>query len=202
MKTLITLVIFFTLILNMNAQDCNSYAVKKLEIAAPDTLLLTVSNTGDNSAYLNLYVINSFPPYDTLAKQELANAVFPWEYDYTEKLETDIITVPDFGTYKVSITNGTLHCDSLKFDLNTTGTILDSNQDVFRIYPNPAKTFIKINSVNVIQFVSITNILGKRFYVLPVNNKIDIRQLPKGFYQVELYNKNLNKLSEQKLIIQ
>ena len=117
--------------------QCSCYTVQDLSIPEPASMELVISNACDQNAYLNLYVISSIEPFDTLGRQELWNAaILPFDTEVTEILSTELSETPEFGTYRVSITNGTLNCDSVQFSSSLSTYDLRQNK-MLSFQPNP-----------------------------------------------------------------
>jgi len=120
--------------------QCSCYTVEGLSIVGQDSMDLVLSNTCDGNAYLNLYVISSIAPFDTLGRQEFFDAaILPFNTNVSNILSTDLTAPPMLGTYRVSITNLSLECDSLQFSpaLNTTNIQYNNFKS---ISPNPFNT--------------------------------------------------------------
>lgn len=142
------LIMFFATILFNSSifSQCSCYSVEDLDIIGQDSMELVLSNSCDGNAYLNLYVISSTPPFDTLGKQELWSAfIFPFNTNVSNILSTSLTSTPAPGTYRVSITNGTLVCDSVMVSqtLNTTNIQYNTFKSM---NPNP------FNSETTLQF--------------------------------------------------
>lgn len=168
--------------------NCGCYEVLSVEINATDTLGLTLLNTCDNNVYLNLYVISSISPFDTLAKQDFWGGVFPLNEPTTQYLATKLTHVPDFGSYRVSITNGTLVCDSLKF--SSVFTPLNHGFDTnVSIHPNPAKDYIQLEyQLSGELQATLYNSLGDLVFRKPLSDhqRIDLSGFSNGLYVLVL----------------
>lgn len=81
------------------------------------------------------------------------------------------------------------------FDLDAVGVINTFNLSVnnvskldFEIYPNPAIDFISIKTKEIITHLTIYSMTGQRI-VIPVQDKIDVRNLERGRYILEIVTK-------------
>jgi len=174
--------------------NCGCYDVLSLEINATDTLELKLLNTCDNNVYLNLYVISSIFPYDTIAKQDFWGGVFPVNEPTTQYLDTKLTQVPDFGSYRVSITNGTLVCDSLKFSSVFTPVNHDFNTNV-SIHPNPAKDYIQLEyqfrgKLQATLYGSLGDVVLRK--QLSNHQRIDLSGFANGMYILVLSDGNVH----------
>ncbi|MES2589172.1 MAG: serine hydrolase [Bacteroidota bacterium] len=94
---------------------------------------------------------------------------------------------------------GNQYCDTIWQKINAlacTGNTLEINQDEkIRLYPNPSKDFLAIQSDKEILKYKISDMNGK-LYVLPFKNnksdsyRIEIGNLEKGIYFIELFYEN------------
>ena len=137
MKKIFTTIILSILIKTSASAQCSCYTVGGLNIVGQDSMELIVSNSCDQNVYLNLYVISALVPFDTLGRQELENAFFPPNNTpFSQILNTELTNAPAFGTYRVSITNGTLVCDSIQFSFPLSLTEVNQSED-YLFSPNP-----------------------------------------------------------------
>ncbi len=126
--------------------QCSCYEVQGLNIIGADSMELILSNACDDNVYLNLYAISTISPFDTLGKKEgWSSAVLPLNTSVSNFLSTSLTSPPTFGTYRISITNRTLVCDSLQFssvvsiaNVRTYGSL--------GIYPNPLFSFATLQT--------------------------------------------------------
>ena len=182
--------------------NCDCYSIENVEISKIDTLSLTLSNDCDDHVYLNLYIINSKPPFDTLAKQDHFNAAFPIGENTTQYLETKLTNIPVFGTYRLSIGYGEFspdHCDSLKFSVIFTGLNNNFNTEL-SIYPVPVERFLFVDLINSITYIKITNLNGHSDLLQIDNNRIDLGQLESGIYILEFYNNKSELIGRRRIL--
>ncbi len=149
--------------------QCSCYTVEGLSIVGQDSMELVLSNACDGNAYLNLYVISSIAPYDTLGRQEFWDAaIFPYNTNVSNILSTNLTTTPTLGTYRVSITNLTLECDSLQFS-----TVLNNTNIQYAnfnsISPNPFDVETTITVDKTLQGASLSIYNGKGQIVKQIN---------------------------------
>ena len=121
MKKIFTTIILGILIKTSASAQCSCYTVGGLNIVGQDSMELIVSNSCDQNVYLNLYVISTLLPLDTLGRQELENAFFP----------------PNNTPFsQILITNGTLVCDSIQFSFPL--SLTEVNHSKYYLFsPNP-----------------------------------------------------------------
>jgi len=68
------------------------------------------------------------------------------------------------------------------------------------IFPNPVKEELSIQLNVEISSVSLTNSFGQSFYLVPVNNKLDVSSLKKGLYVLTIYTSKQTSL-HKKIVI-
>ncbi len=92
--------------------------------------------------------------------------------------------------------NGNLVIDDFNYTVNPTATIMTAELNKITVYPNPAVNFITIKATEKITSIKIINILGQEvlnktnLIILPnINYQIDINNLPKGLYLLQINSK-------------
>jgi len=73
----------------------------------------------------------------------------------------------------------------------------DIKRNVIGIYPNPTNGILNIKTDSDIDKVAVTNVVGQKMNVQFSNNTINMQQLQKGVYIVELQLKNGQKISKK-----
>lgn len=73
----------------------------------------------------------------------------------------------------------------------------DINRNIIGIYPNPTNGILNIKTDSDIDKVNVTNVVGQKMNVQFSNNTINMQQLQKGVYIVELQLKNGQKISKK-----
>ncbi|MFL9834195.1 T9SS type A sorting domain-containing protein [Chryseobacterium terrae] len=73
----------------------------------------------------------------------------------------------------------------------------DIKRNVIGIYPNPTNGILNIKTDSDIDKVNVTNVVGQKMNVRFSNNTINMQQLQKGVYIVELQLKNGQKISKK-----
>lgn len=73
----------------------------------------------------------------------------------------------------------------------------DIKRNVIGIYPNPTNGILNIKTDSDIDKVNVTNVVGQKMNVQFSNNTINMQQLQKGVYIVELQLKNGQKVSKK-----
>lgn len=82
-------------------------------------------------------------------------------------------------------------------DLENLG-LTENNKTAIPIYPNPATSYVNINSLEKIDTIIITDLTGKVITKEQNSNKINVNHLPKGVYLIKI--KTDNSESIQKFI--
>lgn len=193
-KIVVSIALIFVFNSTLNAQ-CSCYSVQGLDIVGQDSMLLQLSNNCDFNVYLNLYVISTVSPFDTLGRQELWTAfILPFDSIIDNILATTLTTVPSFGTYRVSISNGTLNCDSLQFSPTLSVYHHDYTTDI-RVFPNPSQGNFSIDlgfnfkSVTI----SILNVMGQTIQskIVKESQMINLQfEEPAGVYFLIIESEN------------
>lgn len=75
------------------------------------------------------------------------------------------------------------------FDSNT-ASLNDATLTNFKIYPNPAINFIRLNGIGNIEKFTVFNTLGETILKGNFNNQIDVSNLSKGIYFLNIKSKN------------
>jgi hypothetical protein len=59
-----------------------------------------------------------------------------------------------------------------------------------KVYPNPAKDYIRISDISDVQRIEISNLIGQEIWAVdnPASNIINIAKLPRGIYLIKLYS--------------
>lgn len=133
--------------------------------------------------YYNVYVNNLTIPIasTTETNYEIESAL----------IQTDSNGVVTFCIGAVYLTGiSELTCISIYSPPHNIQTI---EKDKIKIYPNPAKDLLNINSNNEIQSIKIFNILGKELSFIEVNNKdykMDLSDFQAGFYLISTKTEN------------
>ena len=111
----------------------------------------------------------------------------PYKYMFTADQTTRMHTAMLNSPYRNQL--GTHGLCSAPLGLN----ILNLNDNI-SIYPNPAKTELNINvSLNDINELSISNLLGQVLIISQNQNRIDISDLPNGIYIITISRGQLNQ---------
>lgn len=206
MKNLITTSLLIIILKFSALGQCNCYTAHEVNIVSSGLMELILSNTCDNNVYLNFYVISTIMPFDTLARQDnFGGAILPLNTNVSSLLNTNLTTSPAPGTYRVSITNGTLICDSIQFS-NTVGiTDIQPNNPV-HIYPNPVSSTINLQSEITLQNATLTiyNSLGQVVkQIINISGQeivLHIESLLNGVYFVHLNQEN-KVIAQSKMVI-
>lgn len=181
---------------NANLNDAGEYyltGTNACGIASTDTVTVEVNQTPivDLGEDIEIEQGN-----DTTLDAGVGNADYEWSTDeYTQT-----ITVSDAGTYHVTVTkDGCSASDSVVVDVITDINTINNS---FGIYPNPADKFLTIQTGLDNYTYSIYTIEGK--LVLQENAQgnttLNIEELSPGLYTLELKYKN--NIIKEKLIIE
>mgnify|MGYP001165170683 FL=1 len=146
------------------------------------------ANTNNNTCNDLLYGFNS----DLLDMDEnfMAYSNHTWMFTYDQVSEM----TGTLNGYRASLKNSNV-------SVNCTGTVSNENIDnTFKIYPNPAKDIISIETNFSSYTLKVTDILGNTLLSksnLSFNNNIDVSTLKNGTYLVELISpgdRRINKI--------
>ena len=146
------------------------------------------ANTNNNTCNDLLYGFNS----DLLDMDEnfMAYSNHTWMFTYDQVSEM----TGTLNGYRASLKNSNV-------SVNCTGTVSNENIDNnFKIYPNPAKDIISIETNFSSYTLKVTDILGNTLLSksnLSFNNNIDVSTLKNGTYLVELISpgdRRINKI--------
>ena len=113
-------------------------------------------------------------------------------------------TVEEDGNYAVIITSG--NCSDTSECVSVVATsIEDDIQFQLNIYPNPATNYfiIEANS-NLIESAALLNDLGQQVKTISLTNnisRVDVSDLPKGMYLVQIAFKNDGNMLFKKVIV-
>ncbi|MGV9011112.1 MAG: hypothetical protein ACOH13_00820 [Flavobacteriales bacterium] len=111
--------ILFSGLATTSIAQCECYTVENIEIPLDTTgiMKVTFSNTCDFNVYLSGWVINNVN--DTIAAFDecICGSVLPFNTDVSWDFNTSLTALPDINTLHVAITNGTLDCPAVAFDI-------------------------------------------------------------------------------------
>lgn len=88
---------------------------------------------------------------------------------------------------KDAAANWSTNCDALSFD-----TV---HIDDLKIYPNPTSSVLHIRSNEAIETIEVYSVLGKKVMSKKETKTIDIRQLKRGVYFIQIITKNSKKMN-------
>jgi hypothetical protein len=204
MKKILTITLL-TVLINFSVKsqnDCLCYTVQGLNITGIDSLELVLSNDCSLQAYLNMYVISSTTPFDTLARwEDFGGYIPPTSTNESSYLHSNLTIVPSYGTYRVSITNGNFICDSVKFA--TAMGIADLKDNEFIVfYPNPASGILNFRTNYQGNQIRVRNLSGQVVLDFTGLDQINVSSLNSGIYLIEVYDNRQNILAQNKLVIQ
>jgi hypothetical protein len=118
-----------------------------------------------------------------------------YDVAYQQSYQDDNIDLTDYYCYKVTNVhiNNSDTCESASTNIACEVEMLGTNEREgevnTRIYPNPASTFLYIESSDKIKEVRIYNMLGECVLKLEIRNsenQIDVRSLKDGIYFIEV----------------
>ncbi|MCH2196992.1 T9SS type A sorting domain-containing protein [Kordia sp.] len=72
-------------------------------------------------------------------------------------------------------------------------TDFDADQDVVTVYPNPVKNMLHINSTIHVETIKVFSINGQQLLQAQDTNTLDVSNLQKGIYLVQIASKNASK---------
>ncbi|NHM07438.1 PQQ-dependent sugar dehydrogenase [Flavobacterium sp. CYK-4] len=76
------------------------------------------------------------------------------------------------------------------------------NRFEFSVYPIPASQQLFVNSARHDGFISLISMEGKKVYHAAFSDKIDVSQLPRGVYEIQLLDQAQKTLASKKILIQ
>ncbi|HTO15709.1 MAG TPA: DUF4886 domain-containing protein [Edaphocola sp.] len=185
-----------------------------------------IQNTSSNLVFDSLSTWNRFlivpkakftsnTVEDTVNFNNLSENASEYLWDFGDGNQ-DTVTQPSHiytnsGTYTVTLIAKDSPCEKIDtftqtITITTSSKIKDLNfKNDFKIYPNPANQYIKINSQHQILGYEIINILGKAVFFSSnlkpsLETNIDISNLTSGLYLLKLHYKN--SISTEKFIKQ
>lgn len=74
--------------------------------------------------------------------------------------------------------------------INQSLTVSNVDTNNLRVYPNPTKDIVNIESITSIKNIEIFNVLGKKINTLKNQNNINIENLPNGVYFLKIKNED------------
>jgi hypothetical protein len=181
--------------------DCSHLSIEDIQLVKDTNLMkLTISNTCTNcnldtcSVYLDLHVIKTVSPFDTIASA-FGGRVPANTSQEIWILHTAVTSLPPLNELKVSLVNGACGCAAIPFSSNI-GLLLNSLAHYMHVSPNPFKDalFISIHKQSVKQAVFlIRNILGSVVFCeqenmlpYPSIKTINLNGLPQGVYVLDI----------------
>lgn len=216
MKARLAVLLFFSLTI-LSAQpinpDCNHLQVTGLQMDndTANLMKVTIHNTCSNCAsglngcvYLQLQVIRTVNPFDTIAS---SNCWCLWtpnnNSSRTYSLNSQVTSLPPLSNTRVSLATWSCGCDTIPFATITDLRTSESTNTI-QIYPNPVHDFMQIlSSESDAFYASIWDVAGKRIRHKELKGdgvNLDLNGLLKGFYILELSDKNHNVLKKSKFV--
>jgi hypothetical protein len=123
--------------------------------------------------------------YENEEHQNWENAMWAmWNSGYFQNLSTHSVCVGLFLTIKTETDYIPL------FLRNTSNSDLTTSDNKIRVFPNPAKDFINIESDQPIDFLQIYDCRGKIIEFNIIDNKIILHETANGLYILEVYDGN------------
>ncbi len=185
----------FCVLAQLNTPDCTFLKVDAIQMntTQPNKLDITISNNcldcfsgAAGCVYLELEVIQTIEPFAILAA---SNCYCNWtpnnSTQKTYSIDTNLTTIPDLDTIKVSLFAGDCGCSNVVFNSNLKVTEFDN--DSIKIYPNPSASTININCNNKIKSIEIYDIQGRMLETILGNSKkLDISSKENGIYFLKI----------------
>lgn len=209
-----------TVTLSSNYSSGNTWSTKEktqeIKVTTSGNYFVMVNNNGCSDTSSNINIIVKTKPAmptvkqngNTLASSSVNGNQWNFNGQPISGANSQFYTINKSGFYSVTVTiNG---CSTTSTPLNVTTTNLneiDSYID-FSIYPNPAKEKLTIDISNNIAnhyLLKITNTLGQIVVSSELNKNvsdIDINNLYRGVYFIQLVNPENNLISIKKVIIE
>lgn len=209
-----------TVTLSSNYSSGNTWSTKEktqdIKVTKSGNYFVIVANNGCSDTSSNVNIIVKTKPAmptvkqngNTLASSSVNGNQWNLNGQPISGANSQFYTITKSGFYSVTVTiNG---CSTTSTPLNITTTNLNEidNYIDFSVYPNPAKEKITIDISNNIAnhyLLKITNTLGQIVVSSELNKNvsdIDINNLYRGVYFIQLVNPENNLISIKKVIIE
>jgi len=159
--------------------------------------------SGQGNGTVSIYVTGGTPAYS------YAWSPYPWSATGGWENPPQIIFLP-CGTYSITVTdaNGCTGTDTAVVDGCITTNIPEFHSEInFRIFPNPASTFVTLETSQTGEFrIQLIDMLGQTVNQTqqPTSSSftIDVGTLPKGIYIAQLLDIQKNISGRQRIIVQ
>jgi hypothetical protein len=122
--------------------------------------------------------------------------------------DTTVVTVYDTNTVTVTDTNFVTVTDTLLIEI-TTGELPSVVSNTIKCYPNPTNGVLYFNNGNYESFtnyqIEITNSLGQQLFSSNINIdsfNVDISSWESGMYLINIFDGNLNRVDQRKILKQ
>ena len=207
----------FVLGLNLSAQlpnpNCSHLRVNNLQMDndTANLMKVTLANTCTNCAsgingcvYLQLEVIRTVSPFDTLASSKCWCLWSPSNSSQrTYGIVSKVASLPALNTLRVALIAGACGCDTIPFAL-VTDLAAEQTENSIQVYPNPVHDFVEISSkINAERYILVTDVTGKMVLRKKLEQnqmKVDLSQLSKGYYDMEILDENKVVIKKSKII--
>lgn len=147
------------------------------------TVTFTVTSDGEPAEGATVLIADSIllTNAEGIATIDLINGVYPYTVTgpYADTL-SGVVTVAD---------------EDVNVEAGLTTGVSTIDGDNFRVYPNPASTYVNVEGASISK-VTICNLKGK--VMMDVTNpqtRIELNNLPSGFYLMKIYSKNTTSIS-------
>lgn len=184
-----------------NNPNCSHLTVDKLEMDndTANLVKVTLGNSCSNCSsglngcvYLELKVIRTVAPFDTLAESKCFCKLSP--DNNAQKIygiSSKVSSLPPINTLRVSFLAGVCGCDTIPFK-SATNLVAQSAPQPYSVYPNPAKTVLVIRNPQGKQTrIKIHDAIGRIMYDSEISAKsetIDVAGYCGGIYFVSIYD--------------
>jgi len=123
-----------------------------------------------------------------------------WPFDEDQFLLLNVALGGIGGTIDPSFTESSMIIDYVRVYQNTgTASVDDVFSNKFRVYPNPAKDLVRIQTEEVIDKVEVYSVIGKKVQQQSKTNQISTQNLQSGLYLLKIYADN--KVVTKKLVV-
>jgi beta-glucanase (GH16 family) len=122
-----------------------------------------------------------------------------WPFDQDQYLLLNIAMGGVSGTIDSDFTQSSMVIDYLRVYQNSTLNVPDVFADKFSIYPNPALSFISINSNEPVDKIAIYNSLGQLLRIKNNTKRMNLEDLQPGLYLMKIYSDS--KIITKKVLI-
>ena len=175
-----------------------SFVTSMKEYGTDNTFKVYILTNYDGTSNPNTATLNDITSQATLSSGD---------YNFTASGDIDISSYNGTVYLAFKYTSGTGDGRTWEVEdvIMTANSIVSVNEidSKIKIYPNPANQIVNINSLNRIENINIYSVIGKKVLsfnnVNTVNYEINVKNLTKGIYFIEVTDHDNNKILKKLL---